>query len=120
MNFIRAHWLLAAAARQSEPRRAVTERPELEQLEKMAAAGLVETTDRGTAANPSIYLERLTPLAHTFLRAFPEGMPGSTVPVATKERSASEQRADSCAAAVAKWRGKFAAMRSAEGIRPED
>ena len=120
INFIRAHRLLAAAARQSEPRGAVTEHSECAQLEEMAAAGLIETTDRGTDANPSIYLERLTPLGHTFLRAFPEGMPRSKIPVATEERSASEKRADSCAAAVGKWRGKFAAMHLAEVRRPED
>ncbi|MEP6975307.1 MAG: hypothetical protein ABI787_05380 [Spartobacteria bacterium] len=114
MNVINTHRLLAAVARQSEPHRPVTECFEREQLEELAAAGLVEMTDRGTDDHLSACLERLTPLGHTFLLASPGGMPGSVVPVPTKERSVSDQQADSCAAAVGKWRGKFAAMQLAE------
>lgn len=113
MNLIYTHRLLAAAVRRSEQRRPVTERSARKQLEEMAAAGLVEMTDQGTNAHPCIYLERLTSLGHSFLRAFPEGVPDITVPVATKEWSASEKRADPRAAAVGKWRGKFAATGSA-------
>ena len=114
MNLIYAHRLLLDRSREGEQRMLVSDRSECTQLQEMAAAGLVEVTRRGTLTAPSVILERLTDLGRTFLRAFPQGMPGAEIPPATQERSESEKRADSCAVAVGKWRGKFAAMQQAE------
>lgn len=44
----------------------------------------------------------------------PQGLPGAEIPLVIPERSESERRADSCAVALGKWRGKFAAMHEAE------
>ena len=114
MNLIYAHRLLLDFSQQGEQQQLVSDRSECIQLQEMAAAGLVEVTRRGPPTAPAVILERLTDLGRTFLRAFPQGMPGAKIPPATPERSESEKRADSCAVAVGKWQGKFAAMQQAE------
>ncbi|MDQ3546775.1 MAG: hypothetical protein M3429_09740 [Verrucomicrobiota bacterium] len=114
MNLIDAHRLLLAGSRQGEQQVLVSDRFEAAQLQEMAAAGLVVVTRPGTLTAPSIILERLTDLGRTFLRDFPQGPPGAEIPLAIPERSESEIRADTCAVAIGKWRGKFAAMQQAE------
>ncbi len=114
MNLIYAHRLLLDRSQPGTQPLLISDRAECTQLQDLAAAGLVEVTRRGTFTAPAITLERLTDLGHTFLRAFPEGMPGTEISLVTMERSESERRADSCAVAVGKWKGKFAAMKQAE------
>ena len=114
MNVIYAHWLLAAVTGE-EGRVPVTTRTERQDLQEMAAARLLEIMALGPGAHPSSKPERSPDPSRAFPRAFPKRAPRVTLPVAAKERTLSEKQADSCAAAVGKWRNKFAAMHLAQG-----
>jgi DNA-binding PadR family transcriptional regulator len=116
MNLVYAHRLMGAAARQENARLSVTNRSERKELQEMADAGLVEITAEGSDAEPALRLERLTDLGRTFLRAFRTEAPGTAFPITVEKRIESQERADSSAASVSKWRNKFLVMQL-DGIR---
>ena len=113
MNETYVHWLRVAVTGEEE-RLPVTAR-ERQDLQEMAAARLLEIMAQGPVAQLSDNRKRSADRGRTFPRAQTQSVPRVTVPVAAKERSLSEKQADSCAAAVGKWRKKFAAMHLAEG-----
>ena len=109
MNLIYAHQLLVAAGQQGDRSFQVISRRGCEEVQRMAAAGLVEISIQGDRIEPAISIERLTDFGRTFLRTF-----AAPPPLAEEERTPTEQRRASCAAAVSKWRDKFVAMQIKE------
>ena len=114
MNLDYAYRVMGAAAREESARLTVTHRDERNELQEMAAAGLVEITAEGTDAETALRLEGLTNLGRTFLRAFRTGAPRTTFPITVEKRTETQERVDSCAAAVSKWRDKLVVMKTNE------
>jgi hypothetical protein len=109
MNLVYAHQLLVAAGQQRDRSFQVIGSSGCEEVQRMAAAGLVEISIQGNRTEPAVSIERLTDFGRTFLRAF-----AAPLPLAKEERTPTEPRSASCAAAVSKWRDKFVAMQMRE------
>ncbi len=116
MNLIYAHQLMIAAAAPGNRSLKVTDRSDCRQLQRMAAAGLIEITTEGSHNVPeAVSIERLTEKGQEFLRTFASlAQPKAPLPLAPTQGASAGSPASSCAAAAAKWRNKFVEMRMKE------
>ena len=85
MNLINTHRLMGGAARQNQYFPVESDRKELQRMAE-------------------------TNLGRTLLRVFSTGIPRVAPPTAEKKRTVREERTDSCATTLSKWRDKFVIM----------